>query len=71
MPKVTSIARDPFARSETVRECVPPSSRCSCANCGREGAKYRYGHHADGLNTRAQLGSRVFCSVSCWRDYSA
>lgn len=67
MSKLVSIHRNPFARSETVRERI--SFAAECAWCGQP-AKFRYGTHADGIATRPNMQQRVFCSRSCERSYN-
>lgn len=67
MPHV-SIARDPCARFDTIRETVPQLDRVPCAWCGQPG-RFRYGTHADDYNARPSWDARTFCSVSCRRVY--
>jgi hypothetical protein len=66
MSTPVTIARDPFARVDTVRE----KAEGSCAWCGQP-AKFRYGSHADGIHTRPNFQKAVFCSRSCERSYNS
>ena len=63
--KTTTTSRDPFARTETVRQ----HASGECAWCGMP-AKFRYGIHADGIHTRPEMQKRVFCGRSCERAYN-
>ena len=59
-----TIARDPFARTETVRRRLPCDSECSwCGNV----ARFEYGTETDG--GRRFTDGKYFCSASCRRDY--
>ena len=62
----TTIARDVFARCDTVREKVAKGHKC--AWCGKP-ARFRYGTHADGIATRPSWANGEFCSVGCFRTF--
>lgn len=69
----TSVARDPFARSSTVRtvERDGLALRRGCTWCGRlngHGALYRYGTEYDGGKWSGW--GNPFCSVGCARAYA-
>ena len=59
---LVSIARDPFARCDTVRQ----KAAGECAWCGSP-AKFRYGTSPDAGGTSMQ--KRVFCGRSCERAF--
>jgi len=63
---VVTISRDPFAREDLIR--VKADVIGSCAWCGRKG-KFRYGVWRDGIRTRPEFDSHLFCSVSCYRTF--
>ena len=65
---IVTIARDPFARMDHIRQSAGPGE---CHYCGSQRKTvYRYGTHDDGLNTRPYLSPHTFCSVACYRAYS-
>jgi len=63
---IISISRNPFARSNTVRQ----KASGTCAWCGQP-AKFRYGTHADGITTRACWQKQVFCGRCCERTFNS
>lgn len=77
--KTVQIARDPFARYDTVRRTIHygPDRDTTCAWCGQRGRVnvngfarlFQYGTHTDGLLTRAEFDDHVFCSIDCCRTY--
>jgi len=68
MPLVT-IARDPFARMDVVRETVAQHERGECSWCGQP-ARFRYGTANDGSRfVRSYVVGKLFCSVGCARSY--
>lgn len=68
---VTTVSRDPFARTELRRYVIEGDLRRPCRNCGKANARFVYFTDADGAGRRIprpyQIG--VFCSISCHRDY--
>lgn len=72
------IARDPFARETLVRKTFT-SSTATCAWCGnvrtvrgKPAALFCYAIERDGLaGSWRPSYSKPFCSVSCYRAYSA
>jgi len=62
--KTTTISRDPFARSETVRRVV--RVEVECASCTRR-ARFQYGLLSDGIRTRVHWSPVLVCSLSCLR----
>jgi hypothetical protein len=62
--KTTTISRDPFARSETVRRVV--RVEVECAGCARR-ARFQYGLLADGIRTRVSWSPVLVCSLACHR----
>ena len=74
-----SINRDVFARHDIVRKTVhlDVHSSPTCAWCGHAGRHFsdhrrlfQYGIEQDGIYTRAEFQSELFCSVSCWITYN-
>jgi len=65
MQKTTTISHDPFARCEVIRQ----KASGTCAWCGQP-AKWRYGVNRDDRG-RNEMQSRVFCSISCQRDFNS
>lgn len=61
-----TVSRDPFARTELVRETVPVGARSPCWWCGQPG-RFTYSTETDGGRTYPHPG--VFCSVYCFRTY--
>ncbi len=65
-----TIARDCFARSETVREAVETAGGCDwCGNARPSGKLFRYGTEADGLRVRTHWHSGLFCAKGCHDAY--
>lgn len=66
--QIRTVRRDPFARTEVVRQRVEAPASASCAWCGSTGRLYHYGSETDGgrrhIDTR-----RCFCSTSCYDAY--
>ena len=73
---IVRIARDPFARSETVRivERDPGALRRGCTWCGNlngRGHLFRYGTDPDRVSPRAIFWGKPFCSIECMRTYAS
>lgn len=71
------ISHDAFARQSVIRERVPSGVRMAqsvtCAWCGgtnASGGLFRYGISRDDNGRTMGMGSRMFCGISCHRDYS-
>lgn len=73
----TTISRDPFARTELVREVTENKGECDWCGSRRRSPKgnilglFRYGTEADGLYTRVNWASGHFCSIGCCRAYNS
>jgi hypothetical protein len=72
MSKRVTISRDPFSRSEVVRETAGYSGKCSwCGNNrssnGIRRELFRYGEESD--SGRVSWDEREFCSIGCRRAY--
>lgn len=71
------IARDPFARETTYRKIAYPFdvlAHGGCAWCGgfrptTRASLFRYGVERDGLWTRIEWDSKLFCSKECRDSY--
>lgn len=63
-----TINRDPFARTETIRETVRPAARERCAWCGSAPGRFRYGTETDG-GTRGYYPG-AFCGIGCFRSHA-
>lgn len=70
------ISHDAFARQSVRRERVPAGVRMAhsvtCAWCGgtnASGGLFRYGISRDDNGRTMGMGSRMFCSKSCWSSY--
>ena len=72
--KIVQVSRDPFARTTTYRHVDFYSGRGGCWNCGGKRAKgglFVYGVEKDGITTRIHWDTHAFCSIGCYREYSA
>ena len=78
----TRIARDSFGRASLMREMVSPAVGCEwCGGSSRAGMTsrlFRYFWEQDSIygfkrGNRVDLpsGSKLFCSVSCFRTYTS
>ena len=69
---VTTVSRDPFARTELRRYVVDGDLRRPCRQCGRAKARFVYFVERDDRAAKIprpyQAG--VFCGISCFRDYT-
>jgi hypothetical protein len=63
-----TINRDPFSRSDLVREAIPMIERFPCSWCGFRPARFRYGWWSDD-RPGPEWARGAFCSVGCYRDY--
>ena len=63
------LQRDPFARTDFMRESVHGGE---CAFCGRKrSTMFIYYWRMDGISRReCNRDMRVFCSVGCYRAYN-
>lgn len=73
--KISSVKRDPFARSTLMREYDPNERNLAtckhlCAWCGNGPAKYRYAWDSDDNRNRVEFRGKDFCSIDCWRYYN-
>jgi hypothetical protein len=68
-PKIyVSIARNPFARQETIRCTEDTHQDCSwCGSNRPSGRLFRYGTETDGGTVHWQ--DKLFCGVDCMRCY--
>lgn len=64
----TTVARDPFARTELIRRSYSGNSRHECAWCGnKHKVMYTYKVESDG-GTRCGESKQV-CNLSCYKAY--
>lgn len=77
MPNLIQVSRDPFARYDILRECVPakdlqPGQNCAwCGNRRRAGGLFRYYVNHDGNNRNEPLcDGKLFCGKSCMGAYA-
>lgn len=72
MSIVTTVSRDPFARTELRRVTLSGDLVRPCRNCGGKKGRFVYYVARDGSGERVprpyQAG--VFCSIDCYRQYT-
>lgn len=72
MAEPVQIARDPFARSSTMRETVETEETCSwCGRARPSGKLFRYSTEKDAIRPRRAVHRGLFCSRSCERAYNS
>ena len=74
--RIQTYNHDVFSRTDYIKHRVQAGEE-TCAFCGnvkttKKGIKflYQYGFIKDGIYTKEQFQDKLFCSVSCMRNYS-